>query len=81
LEARKSRELTQISVARALGRPQSYVADAERHERRVDVIEFLELADAIGFDPTAVLQQVKSVDGKVRRPPTRLAANKKPSKR
>ena len=34
----------------------------------VDVIEFLELADAIGFDPTAVLQQVKSVDEKVRRP-------------
>ncbi len=60
-EARKARGLTQAAVARALGRPQSYVADFERRERRLDVIEFLAFADAIGFDASAVLAEVRGV--------------------
>ena len=60
-EARKANGLSQAAVARALGRPQSYVADFERRERRLDVIEFLAFADAIGFDPAVVLANVWSV--------------------
>jgi len=60
LDARKSAGLSQASVAAKLGRPQSYVADIERNERRIDVIEFLALAEAIGFDPVEALKQVQA---------------------
>jgi len=55
---RKRRGLSQAQVAQALGRPQSYVADFERRERRIDVVEYLALAEAIGFDPLALLAAV-----------------------
>lgn len=55
---RKQRELSQSQVAKALGRPQSYVADFERRERRIDVVEYLALAEAIGFDPLNLLAEV-----------------------
>lgn len=61
VEARKGSGLTQAAVAERLGRPQSYVADIERNERRIDVIEYLALAEAIGFDPYDGLREVAAV--------------------
>lgn len=55
---RKKAGLTQSAVAERLGRPQSYVADIERNERRIDVIEFISLGEAIGFDCVDVLRRV-----------------------
>jgi len=55
---RKAAEMTQIDVAQRLKRPQSFVAKYERGERRIDVIEFLEIADAIGFDPAKAVRQL-----------------------
>ena len=55
---RKERGLTQVQVAKTLGRPQSYVADFERRERRIDVVEYLALAESIGFDPLPLLAEV-----------------------
>jgi len=51
IEARQEAGLTQQAVADRIGKPQSYVAKVERMERRLDVIEYFELAEAIGFDP------------------------------
>lgn len=62
IAARKAAGLSQAVVAERLRRPQSYVADIERNERRVDVIEFLSLAEAIGFDPGEVLREVASIN-------------------
>ncbi len=59
--ARRERGLTQAQVAASLGRPQSYVAKVERGERRVDVVEFLELTNAIGAEPKAILTEVDHV--------------------
>ncbi|MFC7053323.1 helix-turn-helix domain-containing protein [Hansschlegelia quercus] len=50
--------MSQTTVAGRLGRPQSYVADIERNERRIDVVEYLALAEAIGFDPLSALKDV-----------------------
>ncbi len=44
-EARLSANLTQVEVAEALGRPQSYVTKCELGERRVDPIELQQFAD------------------------------------
>jgi transcriptional regulator with XRE-family HTH domain len=48
---RKAAGLTQTVVAQRLGKPPSYVAKYEGGDRRLDVLEFLDIAAAIGFDP------------------------------
>ncbi len=56
-EARRSAHLTQAQLAARLKRPQSFVSKYERGERRLDVIEFGEVARAIGLDPLRFLQK------------------------
>lgn len=46
--ARKEKSLSQVEVAKALGKHQSYVAKCESGERRVDIIELLEFAQLYG---------------------------------
>jgi transcriptional regulator with XRE-family HTH domain len=53
--ARKRRGLTQVGLARRLGRPQSFVSKYERGERRLDVVEFLDVARALKIDPMQVI--------------------------
>jgi transcriptional regulator with XRE-family HTH domain len=57
-EERGEAGLTQAELAKKLRRPQSYVSKYERGERRIDVIEFLEIAQAIGFDPGEFLRKL-----------------------
>jgi transcriptional regulator with XRE-family HTH domain len=59
IEARKESQLTQQELSERLGRPQSYVSKFERGERRLDVLEFLEVARKIGTNPYAILLQVE----------------------
>jgi len=55
---RKAARMTQVDVARRLDQPQSHVAKYERGERRIDVIEFLDIAAAIGFDPAKFVSEL-----------------------
>jgi hypothetical protein len=41
-----------------LGRPQSFVAKVENGERRLDVVEFIEVARAMNVDPAAMFHQL-----------------------
>jgi len=50
VDERKRASLTQSEVARKLLRPQSFVSKYERGERRLDVTEFIEIADALGLN-------------------------------
>jgi transcriptional regulator with XRE-family HTH domain len=67
IERRRRAALTQTDLADRLGRPQSYVAKYETGERRLDVIEFLEIADAAGFDAAEVLRELQSIAPRSRR--------------
>gem|GEM_PF-473593 len=58
VSARNWAGLTQIQLAERLGRPQSFVSKYERGERRLDVVEFLEVARAIGVDPSRLLKEL-----------------------
>jgi hypothetical protein len=44
-----------VALAKKLGRPQSFVSKFERGERRLDVIEFLEVAKALSVDPARMI--------------------------
>jgi transcriptional regulator with XRE-family HTH domain len=58
VEARKTAGLTQVDLAKRLKRPQSFVSKFERGERRLDVIEFLDIAETVGIDPYKFLSKV-----------------------
>lgn len=49
-KARKDAKMTQTELAVRLHRRQAYVSRIERGERRIDVVEFLELAHALGIN-------------------------------
>ena len=53
--------MTQADLAARLGEYQSFVARLESGQRRIDVVEFLELADALGFDPARTMSTLKKV--------------------
>lgn len=52
---RSSSGLTQVELAARLGLTQSLVSKIERCERRIDVLEFAALCQALGADPSTVL--------------------------
>jgi transcriptional regulator with XRE-family HTH domain len=58
MAARRVAGLTQTDVAKRLGQPQSFVAKYEGGERRVDVIEFVAIARALGTDPLRLLKLI-----------------------
>ncbi len=55
IAAREKAGLTQQTVAKRLGRHQSFVAKYEGGERRLEVIEFVQICEAIGVRPGQVL--------------------------
>lgn len=59
-ETRQKKKLTQLDVAKQLGVRQSLISDIERGERRVDVVEFLQLAEAYQFDSAKFLKQLRN---------------------
>jgi ribosome-binding protein aMBF1 (putative translation factor) len=61
IQARKDANLAQEALSAKLSRPQSCVSKYERGERRLDVIEFLVIAEAVGFDPVRL---IRSLQGK-----------------
>ena len=54
--AREKAVMTQQKLAKRLGTHQSFVAKYEGGERRLDVIEFITIARAIGADPLRLLR-------------------------
>jgi transcriptional regulator with XRE-family HTH domain len=56
--ARGRAGLSQQKLASHIGKPQSFVAKYEGGERRLDVIEFIVIARAIGADPLRILRAV-----------------------
>jgi transcriptional regulator with XRE-family HTH domain len=61
LEARQKEGLTQAEVALRLGRPQSFVSKYESGERRLDVVEFIEVCRALAINPQTILRRLRSV--------------------
>lgn len=63
-EQRKAAGLTQAQVASKLGRHQPFVANIESGERRVDLVELLDLAEVIGLDVQGLLRRLQDAKGR-----------------
>jgi ribosome-binding protein aMBF1 (putative translation factor) len=61
-DARRARGLRQVDLAEQLGRPQSFVSNYERGDRRLEVSEFLAIARALGLDAAAIVAEL-TADG------------------
>lgn len=64
VSAREKAGLTQTEVSTRLRRPQSFVAKYEGGERRLDVVEFIEVCGALGVDPHSLLRELQGRAGK-----------------
>ena len=60
VKARKAAGMTQRELADRLQKPQSFVAKFEGGERRIDVVEFLTICQAIGVDSAKLLNALKN---------------------
>ena len=58
---RQLAELSQVEVAQRIGRGQTFVSAVERGQHRISVIEFLDLAKAIGFDPASEIRRLAKI--------------------
>ena len=50
-DLREQAGVTQVELGNRLGNTQTFVSKFERGERRVDVVEFTEICEALGMDP------------------------------
>lgn len=58
VKAREAAGMTQQAVADRLGKPQSFVAKYENGERRLDVVEFIEIAQVLDADTVAIIGEL-----------------------
>lgn len=61
---RKAAGITQAELAGRMGKPQSFMSKVERGERRLDVIEFCQVAEALGQDPADLLREFVDLQSK-----------------
>jgi transcriptional regulator with XRE-family HTH domain len=59
VQARKAAGLTQQDLATHLNRPQSFVSKYENRERRLDVVEFLQVAAVLELDAVAFIEELQ----------------------
>lgn len=58
VDARLSVRMTQRQLADAIDKPPSYVAKVERGERRLDIIEFIAIARALGIKEVDLFRSI-----------------------
>ncbi len=62
-EMRKKRGITQLDLAHKVGRPQSFVCKYEQCERRLDAIEFCQIAKLLGAKNKEICQKLGIIGG------------------
>ena len=58
VQARKEAGLSQEGIAKRMGKHQQFVSRYETGERRLDVVEFCDIARLLGLDPAALIASV-----------------------
>ena len=77
--ARKRAGVSQIDLAERLGNTQTFVSKCERGERRIDAVELVEFAEALGVPPLGLLgKYLEQREGKIQ---TSIRGARKSSRR
>jgi transcriptional regulator with XRE-family HTH domain len=63
VDARKAAGLTQRELAGRIGRPYTVIANIERGERQIDVVEFIAVARALGVGEVEMMNRVGAAIG------------------
>lgn len=58
-EARTGLGISQRELARRLGKPPSFVNKIEQLERRLDILEFIAIAEAMGLKADTLLSRLR----------------------
>lgn len=61
IQKREAGGMTQADLAARLGEYQSFVARLESGQRRIDVVEFLDLAEVLGLDPSKAISTLRKL--------------------
>jgi len=56
---RKYKKLTQADVAKILGKPQSYIAKIEKLDRKLDVLEFIEICEVLEIKASELIKKIE----------------------
>jgi transcriptional regulator with XRE-family HTH domain len=65
IKAREDSGITQAKLAICLDRPQSFVSKYESGERRIDLIEFIEICVALDADPHKIVSSTLLIANKL----------------
>jgi transcriptional regulator with XRE-family HTH domain len=58
-EHRLAKGISQAELAKALGRHQPFIATIEMNQRRIDLVELVELAAILDLDIAALVERLK----------------------
>jgi transcriptional regulator with XRE-family HTH domain len=61
ITGRLDASLTQQELAHRLKRPQSFISKYETGERKLSVLEVIEVSQAIGLDPRKIIDELVNV--------------------
>ena len=61
VKKRKEADLRQVDLAKRLKRRQDYISYVETGQKLVEVVELMEWAEAIGFDPKDAIKALAKI--------------------
>jgi transcriptional regulator with XRE-family HTH domain len=56
IERREALQMSQVEFAEKMGQYQSFVARLESGQRRIDVVEFIDISEILQFDPSRTIK-------------------------
>ncbi|MBB5209648.1 helix-turn-helix domain-containing protein [Chiayiivirga flava] len=62
-DLRVGQGMTQVDLGHALDNTQTFVSKIERGERRIDVLEFIDICEAMNVDPVSAFKQFMTQRG------------------
>ena len=66
VKARTNRGVSQAELADRLGKSRSFVTKIEHRERRIDIVEFVAVARALGYSPAEMMALIDTaLDGQL----------------
>ena len=61
IAVRREHGVSQTELARRLSKPQSFVSKNERRQRRIDAVEFIAIAEALGLTAPELVARIRGV--------------------